>query len=358
MQRPPARLLASAAVLAALAVGGCSTTTGSGSPDTTGSIAPTPRRAPLCNGGRRWMPGAQRYRANPADPDAAIRYAQALRASASARRPPPSSSNPRSTIRTTAPCSAPMAARSPTTATSSRRSTCSTAPIRRTSPTGASCRCRARCSTRWAAMPTRSGYYASALRLMPDEPSVLSNLGLSYALSKNLPEAETTLRRAAAQRGRRAEGAAESRAGGRPAGPLPGGRDHRARRSLARARPPPTSPICGRCWRSRATGKRASAARRWRRRPAPRADKLGRYLALASQARSRCVRGVERVLRRHHADGGGPENDHEQHRQEEQDHRHGELGRQRRRPSSRPPTCACRGFPATSRAASGPSGVP
>ena len=36
---------------------------------------------------------------------------------------------------------------------------------------------------------------------MPDEPSVLSNLGLSYALSKNLPQAETTLRRAAAQPG-------------------------------------------------------------------------------------------------------------------------------------------------------------
>ncbi len=40
-------------------------------------------------------------------------------------------------------------------------------------------------------------YYASALRLAPDEPSVLSNLGLSYALSKQLPQAEDTLRRAA-----------------------------------------------------------------------------------------------------------------------------------------------------------------
>lgn len=41
-------------------------------------------------------------------------------------------------------------------------------------------------------------YYLTALKIVPDEPSVLSNLGLSYALSKNLPEAETTLRRAAA----------------------------------------------------------------------------------------------------------------------------------------------------------------
>jgi len=42
-------------------------------------------------------------------------------------------------------------------------------------------------------------HYASALRLVPDEPSVLSNLGLSYALSKQLALAETTLRRAGAQ---------------------------------------------------------------------------------------------------------------------------------------------------------------
>jgi Flp pilus assembly protein TadD len=39
-------------------------------------------------------------------------------------------------------------------------------------------------------------YYASALKLVPDEPSVLSNLGLSYALSRDLGQAESTLRRA------------------------------------------------------------------------------------------------------------------------------------------------------------------
>jgi Flp pilus assembly protein TadD len=42
-------------------------------------------------------------------------------------------------------------------------------------------------------------YYLTALKIAPEEPSVLSNLGLSYALSKNLREAEATLRRAAAQ---------------------------------------------------------------------------------------------------------------------------------------------------------------
>jgi Flp pilus assembly protein TadD len=42
-------------------------------------------------------------------------------------------------------------------------------------------------------------YYQTALKIVPDEPTVLSNLGLSYALSKELPRAEQTLRRAVAQ---------------------------------------------------------------------------------------------------------------------------------------------------------------
>ncbi|HUO55654.1 MAG TPA: tetratricopeptide repeat protein [Rhodoblastus sp.] len=41
-------------------------------------------------------------------------------------------------------------------------------------------------------------YYETALKLAPGEPSVLSNLGLSYALSHDLPHAESALREAAA----------------------------------------------------------------------------------------------------------------------------------------------------------------
>jgi Flp pilus assembly protein TadD len=41
-------------------------------------------------------------------------------------------------------------------------------------------------------------YYASALRIAPEQPSVLSNLALSYVLSKDLPTAEEILRRARA----------------------------------------------------------------------------------------------------------------------------------------------------------------
>jgi Flp pilus assembly protein TadD len=39
-------------------------------------------------------------------------------------------------------------------------------------------------------------YYASALKIVPEEPSVLSNLGLSYMLTRELPKAEETLRQA------------------------------------------------------------------------------------------------------------------------------------------------------------------
>ncbi|MFE1602352.1 tetratricopeptide repeat protein [Methylobacterium sp. ID0610] len=41
-------------------------------------------------------------------------------------------------------------------------------------------------------------YYEAALKIVPGEPSVLSNLGLSYALAKRLGEAEQVLRQAAA----------------------------------------------------------------------------------------------------------------------------------------------------------------
>ena len=42
------------------------------------------------------------------------------------------------------------------------------------------------------------GYYEAALKIRPGEPSVLSNLGLSYALTKQLAAAEQAMRAAAA----------------------------------------------------------------------------------------------------------------------------------------------------------------
>lgn len=43
------------------------------------------------------------------------------------------------------------------------------------------------------------GFYEAALKIQPDDPLILSNLGLSYALGRQLPQAEETLRRAVAQ---------------------------------------------------------------------------------------------------------------------------------------------------------------
>src|SRR5215203_991973 len=80
MQRPPARLLASVAILAALSASGCSTTTGPASPDTTGSIATDTAPRTHVQWRLEMESWGERYRANPADPDAAVRYAQALRA--------------------------------------------------------------------------------------------------------------------------------------------------------------------------------------------------------------------------------------------------------------------------------------
>ena len=42
-------------------------------------------------------------------------------------------------------------------------------------------------------------YYAEALKIRPNDPTVLSNMGLSYALSQQLPRAEETLVLAASQ---------------------------------------------------------------------------------------------------------------------------------------------------------------
>ena len=49
--------------------------------------------------------------------------------------------------------------------------------------------------------PQAQSYYLAALKIAPDQPQVLSNLGLSYALQRQMPSAEQTLRSAALQPG-------------------------------------------------------------------------------------------------------------------------------------------------------------
>ena len=89
-------------------------------------------------------------------------------------------------------------------------------------------------------------YYASALKIVPEEPSVLSNLGLSYMLTRELPQAEETLRRAYSNPsadggcGRIWRWWSACRAASRKPKPSP-------RAICPPTRRPPTWPICGRC---------------------------------------------------------------------------------------------------------------
>lgn len=69
--------------------------------------------------------------------------------------------------------------------------------------------------------------YRKALDLKPNEPSVLSNLGMSYVLQGDLRTAETYLSSAAQQPAARQPRATESGPGGGPARPVPGSREDR-----------------------------------------------------------------------------------------------------------------------------------
>jgi Flp pilus assembly protein TadD len=200
MHRPPARLLASAAVLAVLAVGGCSTTPQLGSSDTTGSIATdtTPRTTEQW---RQEMDAwGQRYRAKPGDPEAAVHYAKALRAigqraQAAAVLEQAAVQNPhdRVVLGAYGRALADNGNYQEALEVLNRAHTQDQPDWRILSVQGA-------VLDQMGRHADAQRYYASALRLRPDEPSVLSNLGLSYALSKNLPDAEKTLRRASAQK--------------------------------------------------------------------------------------------------------------------------------------------------------------
>jgi Flp pilus assembly protein TadD len=198
LHRISARLLVSAALVATLAVAGCSTTSGP-SPDSTGSVASPARsetawRAEMDTWG-------ERYRANPSDPDAAVRYAQALRAigqraQAAAVLERAAIHNPQNP--------ALLGAYGRALADNGNYKLALDVLQRAHSPDQPDWRVL---SVQGAVLDQMGRHqdaqrhYASALRLMPDEPSVLSNLGLSYALSKNLQQAEATLRQAAARPG-------------------------------------------------------------------------------------------------------------------------------------------------------------
>lgn len=191
------RLLASAAVAAvlALSVAGCKTTD-----DTTGSIGPS-ASAPRSEADWRkaldvW--GA-RYREDPGNAEASLRYAQALRATE--QRAQAVAVLEQASIRNPTDMEL-LGAYGRALAEAGDLSKAFDVLSRAHTPDNPDWRIL---NAQGAVLDQMGRYaeaqrhYSSALKIVPNESSVLSNLGLSYALMKNLKLAETTLRRAVAQ---------------------------------------------------------------------------------------------------------------------------------------------------------------
>jgi Flp pilus assembly protein TadD len=189
------RLLAGAAVLATLTLGGCQ----SAQFGPTGSIAQSAADQDPRREAQVW---GERYRSNQKDPEAGIRYAQALRATgqraqAVAVLEQSSLNNPHNP--------AVLGAYGRALADTGQFSQALDVLSRAHTPDQPDWRIL---SVQGAVLDQMGRHeearrhYISALKIVPDEPSVMSNLGLSYALSRNLPEAEETLRRANARNSR------------------------------------------------------------------------------------------------------------------------------------------------------------
>src|SRR3954447_2069720 len=199
MRQPssPARLLASAAVTAILAasLGGCQTMS-----DITGAISSkaeaSPNPASDADPRRAVEVYGDRYRANPRDADAALRYGQALRATG--QRAQAVAVFEQATIAHPGN-KALLAAYGRALADNGNFKQAFDVLARAHSPDNPDWRLLSVQGTALDQLGRHDEarrYYASALKIAPEEPSVLSNIGMSYVLSKDLPKAEENLRRA------------------------------------------------------------------------------------------------------------------------------------------------------------------
>src|SRR5882762_8147348 len=193
-QSSVARLLASAAVAAILAVGlgGCQTTMS----DITGSLSPKAETGPDADPRRSVEVYGDRYRANPKDADAALLYGQALRATG--QRGQAVAVLEQATIAHPGN-KALLAGYGRALADNGNSQAAFDVLSRAHSPDNPDWRILSVQGTALDKLGKHDEarrYYASALRIVPEEPSVLSNLGLSYMLTRELPKAEETLRRA------------------------------------------------------------------------------------------------------------------------------------------------------------------
>src|SRR5258706_9226181 len=189
-----ARLLGSAALTAMLAagLGGCQTMS-----DITGSLTSKAETSPSPDNDPRRAEEfyGERYRANPKDPEAALAYGQALRATG--QRGQAVAVLEQATIAHPGN-KALLAGYGRALADNGNFQQSSDVLTRAHSPDNPDWRILSVQGTVLDQLGRHEDarrYYASALKIVPDEPSVLSNLGLSYVLSKDLPKAEENLRR-------------------------------------------------------------------------------------------------------------------------------------------------------------------
>jgi Flp pilus assembly protein TadD len=188
-----ARLLASAAVTAILAagLGGCQTMS-----DITGSITSKAEASPGADPRSSVEVYGERYRANPKDAEAALAYGQSLRATG--QRAQAVAVLEQATIAHPGN-KALLAGYGRALADNGNFQQAFDVLTRAHSPDNPDWRILSVQGTvldQLGRHDEARRYYASALKIAPEEPSVLSNLGLSYVLSRDLPKAEETLRRA------------------------------------------------------------------------------------------------------------------------------------------------------------------
>jgi Flp pilus assembly protein TadD len=192
--RSPIRFLLTASVLAVTAIGGAGCA--SIKNEVTGSVAASAEPQSEADWRKAIDVYGERYRANPKDAEAALRYGQALRATgqraqATAVLEQAAISNPgeRALIAAYGRALVDSGKYQQGFETLSRAHTPENPDWHILSVQGTAL-------DRLGRHEDARRYYGNALKIKPDEPSVLSNLGLSYVLSKQPAKAEEVLRRA------------------------------------------------------------------------------------------------------------------------------------------------------------------
>lgn len=183
--------------LLALSAAGCKTT----GDDVTGSVDPVPAQHSNSDWRRELELWGPRYQANPSDAQAAMAYARALRATgqraqAAAVLQQASIRNPRNMklLGDYGRALADVGKYAEALDALNRAHTPDNPDWRILNAQGA-------VLDQIGRHREAQSHYSAALKIVPNDPSVLSNLGLSYALEKKLKTAELMLRKAIAQPG-------------------------------------------------------------------------------------------------------------------------------------------------------------